>query len=93
MNNQNDSDLQIRREIQLGEALDRLKINPDFQMVIVDEVITNTLLKGSQSIISPEPVTRNMVIEEIIGVNMLRDKLARMTNAKEVALQQIAEGE
>lgn len=74
------SDLEIRRqEIEMGEALRRLEANPDFKKVILDGYIMRTLVEESQYLISMEPSSRQMIIEQIMAVNYLRDYLTSIS--------------
>jgi len=77
--NTQESDLEIRkREIELGQALARLKTNPDFQLVIVQEYMMKTLLEDSGDLIDMNPALRQQTMEEIMSVKYLQRKLEVM---------------
>lgn len=85
MANTQESDLEIRkREIELGQALARLKSNPDFQEVVLSGYIEDVLMKQSQYMISMDPASRQMASEMVMSANYFRDYLARVENAAEV---------
>ena len=91
-NNQS-SDLQIRRDIELGEDLEYLKNLPQFQRVILEGYITQVLMKDSQYMISMDPASRQKTMEEIMSVGYFREYLGGITNAADVARSMLAEGE
>jgi len=81
----NQDDLEIReQEVRLAQGLAKLKAIPEFQELILDGYIKETLMRTSQYLISQDPATRQMTIEEIMAVDYFRDYLARIESAMEI---------
>lgn len=75
MNNQTTELAELHRIVEVGQALQRLEQNSDYQMVILDEVITRTLLEDSENTTSMDPDTRRQAIEAVQAVSYLKRRL------------------
>lgn len=75
MNNQTTELAELHRIVEVGQALQRLEQNSDYQMVILDEVITRTLLEDSENTTSMDPDTRQQAIEAVQAVSYLKRRL------------------
>ena len=75
MNNPNNQNDELREQIELGKALDRLKKNDDFILVIKQSYINDVLMKKSQGMLDVNPVFRQEALEQIQSVNYLRKHL------------------
>ena len=80
MSNQVDSDLEIREQIEMGKALERMKNTDDFKLVIANGYIKRTLVVDSQGITSDDPYTRQKTLDLLMAVNYFRDHLNGVTN-------------
>lgn len=89
MNNQNETDLTISNEniqkIQLGEDLEYLNTLPQFQRVMIDGYMMDTLVHASKEMIDMNPAVRQSTMEEIMAVNYLRRYLDAVINEADVA--------
>ena len=71
---------ETRKDIGLGHSLDRLMNNPDFQDVVLDGYINNTLMNTSRHCMSADGQTRQQTIEEIMAVSYLRNYFVIVAN-------------
>jgi hypothetical protein len=81
-----DERAELTKQIELGQALQRLEANPDFQMVIGQGYITKTLMNDSYGLLALEPSgqERQYALEKVMSVNYFREYL---TNVKENATE------
>jgi len=91
MNNPDNSDLQIRTDIDLGADLEYLRGLPQFQRVIEKACISDILMYESQNMISMSPEVRQQTMEQIMSVTYLRNRLAGIVQQAEKAKQDEAE--
>jgi hypothetical protein len=75
MNNQTTELAELHRIVEVGQALQRLEQNSDYQMVILDEVIARTLLEDSENTTSMDPDIRQQAIEAVQAVSYLKRRL------------------
>lgn len=84
---------QIREEllkaVELGQALQRLKSNEDFKLVIADKYVKHTLLDVSASLVDTSPAARQEILEEILSVNYLRKFLTNIEDSAIAALDEL----
>ena len=88
MNNQ-----ELKYQIELGDALKRLEVNPDFVTVIKDGYIMRTLIQESQGMLDINPPIRQEALEMVQSVNYFRQFLTSIRNAADGAKQDLAETE
>ena len=94
MNNQETNEEVARAQaIVLGEDLQYLRGLPQFQRVILDGYITETLLEGSKDLIDMNPAVRQATMESIMSVNYLVRHLEDTVNNAEIAQADIRESE
>jgi len=88
MNNQNKPDLQISKQLEAdrlaGEDLEFLNNLPQFQRLIIDGYIMDTLVHKSPDMIDMNPAVRQSTMEEIMAVNYLRRHLDGVVNAADL---------
>ncbi len=82
---------ELKNQIDLGDALARLEVNPDFIAVIKEAYIMQTLVLDSQWMLDPNPPVRQEALEKIMGVNYLRQKLTEIKNGADGARQDVGE--
>ena len=85
MNNPNIQNDELREQIELGKALDRLEVNDDFKLVIKHSYIVNVLMNESQGMLDMNPVFRQEALEKIQSVNYLRQHLTELKNNADAA--------
>jgi hypothetical protein len=90
MINQNPAD-ELKDQIELGNALARLEVNPDFQRVIFNGFIHTQLLVESMYLMSTEPATRNEALERIQAANYLRDYFSKVKNIADGSRDEVGE--
>ena len=89
MNNREISTDDIRYQIELGKALDRLEVNSDFKLLIEDGYIAETLLTTSMDLIDTDPIIRQETEDKIKGVNRLKAHLQTVRLNAECAQQDL----
>ena len=87
MNNPIDQNDELRMQIEIGKALDRMKQSDDFKLVIEQNYINNTLINTSQEMLDINPVFRQEALEKIQAVNYFRKHLTEIENIAEAAMQ------
>ena len=66
---------EIRNKLELGQALERLLNNPDFDTVITQGYVEKVLLERSGEVISADGMARQQVIEQIMSVGYFKQYL------------------
>ncbi len=84
MNNQ-----ELKYQMELGDALKRLEVNPDFVAVIKDGYIMRTLIVESQGMLDVNPPLRQEALEKVQSVNYFREYLTKIRNVADGARQDI----
>ncbi len=84
MNNPND---ELREQIELGKALNRLEVNDDFIKVITNGYIINTLLNKSENLLDANPTSRQETLEKMQSVIGLKRHLTELRNMASTAAE------
>lgn len=87
MNNPNEVENEIRSKIELGESLEWLQNTKQFQAVIKNSYIIDTLMNKSQDMLDVNPVFRQEALEKIQSVNYLRQHFISINDEYERALE------
>ena len=90
MNNPEDT---LRNDIELGNALKRLVVDPDYIKVINESYINNTLINESEGILDSDPLVRQETIEKIQSVHNFKRHIMKLKNAGECATEDFSEQE
>jgi len=88
MNNQ-----EQKYQIELGDALKRLEVNPDFIAVIKDGYIMSTLIRDSQDMLDINPPIRQEALEKVQSVNYFRQYLTSIRNVADGAREDLVQEE
>ena len=92
MNNpKEESDLQIRQDMELGRDLEYLQTLPQFQRVVIDGYIKNVLSNTSKDMISLNPAVRQNVMEEIMSVGYFRQYLDNIVSSATIATEDLGD--
>jgi hypothetical protein len=75
MNNHNSTDEELRVDIKLGEALNRLYTNDDFLLVIGESYLTNELYKASEEFTSYDDTVVKHAHSKVDGIARLKEHL------------------
>ena len=88
MNNQETTELsELHEKMELGLALARLEKDKDFELVIKNAIIMETLVNGSRGLLTLDPAGRQEALEKIMSVNYIRDMLMNIhTDAAEAQM-------
>lgn len=80
---------ELAYQVKLGDALNRLGDNPDFQLVIEQDFISRGLLERSSDILSDNDKIRNSSIDEIKAIHIIVNHLALINNIAESAIEEM----
>ena len=75
INNQTNERAELHKQVELGQALQRLEKNADFIAVIKDAYVMRTLIVESQAMLDIQPPIRQEALEKIQSVNYFRQHL------------------
>ena len=91
MNNPDAGYTEQLQKVELGQALQRLSQNQDFNMVIMEGYIINTLLDISENMLDIQPPVRQEALEQVQSVNYLKRYLTSVREEAKKAYEDMNE--
>lgn len=92
INNQTNNRADLVREVELGQALQRLEKNEDFLTLIKDGYIMKTLVVASQGMLDQSPPARQEALERVMSANYFRQYLTEVKNSAQAATEELNGG-
>lgn len=80
---------ELLKYVELGQALQRLKSNEDFKLIIADKYVKDTLMNQSALLVDTTPGARQEILEEILSVNYLRKFLSEIEDRANNAMDEL----
>ena len=76
-------------QVRIGEALIKLKGNPDFKLVIEQSYMRDGLMKRSSGVLSENVEVRNRSASEIAAIHLLIEHLDSIENIAYSAMEEL----